>query len=468
MNRRSFLSISGMSGLSMLLPWGLSSQARADTATFRGPYFLHMHAAGGWDPTLFCDAKLTESGTSPSYENRTLTKVGDVNGIPVGLESKVGKFLIRDQANTGIEDPQHFFQNAGKGFLVLNGVDTQTNNHETGVQGFHCGHNDIELPALAALYAGMVAKGLDVPMAFLAGGQYNRTGDVVGTSRFPGDKIPLLVDPFRGGVGATEPGILSEVASKRILELRNERLAGLESRATLPREKRTLKAFRDATRGGDAVNLLKSVTAGAGPDLAKLNAGLSPDTRDYLTLPTGPNRTRFTDLGAPLETLLRCFAAGVSISATYAQGGFDTHAQHDVNQQNAMGQFIARIRYVALRAEQLGISDKLYIVVTSDFGRTPRYNTGDGKDHWNVTSMLVSGPNIRGGRAIGQSDSGHKSLRILPSDVSRTVADSDDAGIRMHPSHIHREMRRVLGVDKAPFIKDFPLSQPDKQLPLLV
>lgn len=34
-----------------------------------------------------------------------------------------------------------------------------------------------------------------------------------------------------------------------------------------------------------------------------------------------------------LETILRCFQAGVSASATYAQGGFDTHSQHDGNRR---------------------------------------------------------------------------------------------------------------------------------------
>ncbi len=52
----------------------------------------------------------------------------------------------------------------------------------------------------------------------------------------------------------------------------------------------------------------------------------------------------------------------------------------------------------------MGIADKLVLLVTSDFGRTPKYNTGDGKDHWNVTSVLVSGPQIRGGRVVGKTD----------------------------------------------------------------
>ncbi len=463
MQRRSFLALTGLAGLSIFLPWGRSSEASADPSSWGGPFVLHMHASGGWDPTMLCDAKLTAPGSTPSYENRLVTAVGDVNGIPVPTATKEGKYLLRVNGSP-VEDPTHFFQTAGKDMLVLNGVDTQTNNHDTGVQGLACGHNDIELPALAALFAGMVAKQRDIPMAFLAGGQYNRTGDVVGLSRFPGDKIQLLANPFKASAGE-EKGLVSDVGARKILEMRAARMAQLEAQASLPRNKRTLKALSDATRGGEAINLLKQVASAPPPSIDGFREGLAPDTRDYLSTKIGAVE-RFIDLGAPLETILRCFQAGVSASATFAQGGFDTHSQHDVNQGNAMANFLARVRYVKLRAQQMGIADKLFLLVTSDFGRTPRYNTGDGKDHWNVTSVLVSGPGIQGGRAIGKTDDGHKALRVAKNNVSQIVPDSDGNGMRIHASHVHRELRRILGLDKADFIGQFQLPADHGTLPL--
>lgn len=456
MDRRDFVKLAGLTGLSLFLPWAGSSEARADETTWGGPFFLHMHAGGGWDPTLFCDGKLTAPGVTPVYENKLVTAVSEVNGIPVPSASAGGKFFLRTN-DLPVEEPAHFFQNAGRDFLVFNGVDTQTNNHDTGLQSQTCGHSAIELPALAALFAGMAAKGRDVPMAFLAGGQYNRTGDVVGVSRFPGDKVALLADPFKASAN-DEKGLLSDVATQRILQLRNERFARLESQASLPRNKRTLKALRDASRGGAAVNLLKQVASAPSPGIDTFANDLSPETRPYLT---GSNnvggRARFLDLGAPLEIVLRCFQAGVSAAATYEQGGFDTHGNHDVGQQASMGAFVARLRYVLLRAAQMGLRDRLFVLVTSDFGRTPRYNSGNGKDHWNVTSNLVLGPGIRGGRAVGKSDEGHKAMRVAPGNVSQVLPDGDGSGERIQPSHIHRELRRVLGVDKAEFINDFPL-----------
>jgi hypothetical protein len=464
MHRRNFLTLSGLAGVSIFLPW---ADASAEPASWGGPYVLHMHAGGGWDPTLLCDGKLTAQGPTPAYENRLITGVADVNGIPVPASTKDGRFILRNAGNT-IEDPEHFFRNVGKQMLVLNGVDTQTNNHDVGVQGLACGHNDIELPCVAALFAGMVARQRDIPMAFLAGGQYNRTGDVVGVSRFPGDKVPLLAEPFKGAA-TEEKGLVTEVAQRRITELRAARLAQLDRDATLPRNKRTLMALRDATKGGDSINLLKNITSAPAPTIDAFRDGLAPDTVAYLTSKNPANNTeRFIEIGAPVETILRCFQTGVSASATFAQGGFDTHAAHDTNHAAAMATFLARIRYVLLRAQQMGIGDKLFLLVTSDFGRTPKYNTGDGKDHWNVTSVLVSGPQIRGGRVLGKTDEGHKALRVAQNDVNRTLPYADESGVRIHAGHVHRELRRVMGLDGADFVKQFPLPATDVSLALFV
>ncbi|MBX3215776.1 MAG: DUF1501 domain-containing protein [Labilithrix sp.] len=466
MDRRDFVKLAGFAGLSLFFPTALGREAHADAAVWGGPYFLHMHAAGGWDPTMFCDAKVTASGVTPAYENRLVTEVADMNGIVVPTATAAGKFLLRNNGNP-VEDPQNFFATVGKNVLVLNGVDTQTNNHDTGVQGLACGHNDVELPALAALFAGRVARQINVPMAFLAGGQYNRTGDVVGLSRFPGDKVALLTDPYKAAP-QDERALLSDVAVRRITELREQRFSRLEAQTSLPRTKRTFNAFRDAAKGGASVNLLKAVAGAPDPSIDAFANDLAPDTRAYMTAPVNNNGTaRFVDLGRPLETVLRCFQAGVSASATFAQGGFDTHADHDNSQGNALSTFVARVRYVLLRAQQLGLRDKLFLMVTSDFGRTPRYNTGNGKDHWNVTSALLAGPGIRGGRAIGKTDEGHKALRVARGNVSQILPDRDSNGARIHPAHIHRELRRVLGVDQTPFIGQFPLPATDEALPLL-
>ncbi len=473
MYRREFAKLIGMTGLSVLLPGTLARQAIAqEQQVWGGPYFLHMHASGGWDPTIFCDGKVSSDGVTPEYENRVVRGVETVNGVPVPATDANGAFTLNvNQGANAMEDPKDFFNRPAVGgrMLVVNGVDTQTNNHETGVQGLACGHNDVELPAIAALFAGSVIQTKNIPLAFLAHGQYNRTGDVVGVSRFPGDKVGLLADPFRA-TSNDEKLLVSDVAARRIAELRNQRLASLQRQVTLPRNKRTLNAMIDASKGGSTLELLKALAEEPAPSFDSFRDGIAPSTVDYLSQANnGQNNapSRFVANGAPLEVLLRCFATGVSAAATFSQGGFDTHDNHDINQQSAMAQFTSRLRYVLLRSQQLGIGDKLYILVTSDFGRTPKYNTGNGRDHWNVTSSLLSGPGIAGGRAIGKTDANFKAMRLAKDNVNSVLEQDDSSGVRIHPSNLHAEMRRVAGLDKASFIGGFPLPAIENPLPLL-
>src|SRR5207237_8107904 len=45
------------------------------------------------------------------------------------------------------------------------------------------------------------------------------------------------------------------------------------------------------------------------------------------------------------------------------------------------------------------------VIVTGEFGRTPRINRDAGRDHWGpVMSLLLAGGGIQGGRVIGASD----------------------------------------------------------------
>lgn len=55
--------------------------------------------------------------------------------------------------------------------------------------------------------------------------------------------------------------------------------------------------------------------------------------------------------------------------------------------------------------EQRGLSDKVLLVVTGEFGRTPRINSKGGRDHWgNLCTLALSGGGLPMGQVIGNSD----------------------------------------------------------------
>src|SRR5205814_7512359 len=91
--------------------------------------------------------------------------------------------------------------------------------------------------------------------------------------------------------------------------------------------------------------------------------------------------------------------------------------------------------------ESRGLLDETLVVMTGEFGRTPRIgastgntNTRDGRDHWSaVFSTVFAGAGVRGGQVIGQSD------RIGSHPVSRSYS----------PADLSATIYQALGVDPA-------------------
>ena len=52
-----------------------------------------------------------------------------------------------------------------------------------------------------------------------------------------------------------------------------------------------------------------------------------------------------------------------------------------------------------------GMLGKTLVIVTGEFGRTPRINKNAGRDHWGPSfTVALGGGGIKGGRVVGSSD----------------------------------------------------------------
>ena len=121
-------------------------------------------------------------------------------------------------------------------------------------------------------------------------------------------------------------------------------------------------------------------------------------------------------------------------------------------------EFLAGIAYLIRRAGELKIREQLVVVVQSEMGRTPNYNTGNGKDHWSIGSALFLGRGIKGNRVIGATDDKQFAVPLDP----QTLKLSKDKGIRVRPEHIHESLRELAGIADHPLSKKFPLGLADK------
>jgi len=82
--------------------------------------------------------------------------------------------------------------------------------------------------------------------------------------------------------------------------------------------------------------------------------------------------------------------------------------------------------------EALGLLESTLVLCGGEFGRTPRVNSRNGRDHWpGVWSMLLAGGGIRGGQVVGASD--------------RHGAEPKDRPV--HPAEIAATVYQALGID---------------------
>ncbi|MCI0361580.1 MAG: DUF1501 domain-containing protein [Planctomycetaceae bacterium] len=85
---------------------------------------------------------------------------------------------------------------------------------------------------------------------------------------------------------------------------------------------------------------------------------------------------------------------------------WDTHRRNFVNlKENLLPPLDQCISALLDDLAQTGLLDETLVIVTGEFGRTPKINKDAGRDHWGrVNSLLLAGGGVRGGLVIGASD----------------------------------------------------------------
>ena len=116
------------------------------------------------------------------------------------------------------------------------------------------------------------------------------------------------------------------------------------------------------------------------------------------------NRRQPAAVGARLLKARRLVAAGVRfVSVDY--GGWDNHKsirEAYLDKGPALDHAIAGL---ISDLDQRGMLDETLVMVTTEFGRTPRVNTSNGRDHWARSySMMLAGGGITRGQIYGASD----------------------------------------------------------------
>ena len=93
--------------------------------------------------------------------------------------------------------------------------------------------------------------------------------------------------------------------------------------------------------------------------------------------------------------------------------------------------------------ERRGLSDRILLVITGEFGRTPRINKNGGRDHWgNLCTLAFAGGGLKTGQVIGRSD------KIAGEPASTPISSSNVLATIMHSLFDIGELRLQTGVAK--------------------
>ncbi len=441
MDRRDFLKLASCAGMSVVAPSAFGGRdlsagrrgigAEAHTGTF----FLLFNAGGGWDPTSFCDPKGSNGPNDPNpmnhYEKSMIGQAGNLRfpmEFPDPNNPEVG-------IGTGVIPA--FFEEHYQDLLVINGVDMQTNGHDQGSRNLWSGRLSEGFPSLGAYLAGTYNSTL--PMSFLAFGGYSFTAGVAPQSRASNiGALQTLAYPARDNFDDPESTYLSSRALELIDEAQWHRDQAIINGQGLPKIKHSMTTLFESRSGSN--------------ELKRLQEFLPAD--DELS----DNATE-----RQVQVALAAYRAGISVAANISTGGFDTHGNHDASQIPALENIIGAMGFARNEAKRMGIADKVMLMAGSDFGRTPGYNDGNGKDHWSVSSVMMMGAGVQGNRVIGETTEGHRAYGV---NTDLSVDRREDAPVKILPAHIHSAMRRqyALGADNE-LAQMFPLTN-EEELPI--
>jgi uncharacterized protein (DUF1501 family) len=455
MKRRNFLQMLAATGMTASLPL-ISSKTYAAAPD---QFLVIVNAGGGWDPTSLCDPK----GNLAQYaeERPESNHGGSINSVALNPAKRIAASGIQwsdtprldnNSDNPSLPGPttervdnqfENFFQTYNDRLTVINGIDNGTNNHNTGNRATWSGSLEMGYPSLAALFA--ASKNPSLPMAYISNGGYDFTASLVSRARASSASfIDKLADPnsdeylYRNH----ETSHKSANIYQQIKQAQVRRLKRQKTTASLPLRQQQLNQLFTVRQ--EDYNLEKL-------SIEKHKIETALPTNNHMN-----NRDQNFKRQASLVTA--AFKAGIAASANISTGGFDTHGDHDSRQYQSLGDLLEGVAYLQEALIAAGIAGKTTVVIGSDFGRTPYYNSDNGKDHWPVTSVIVMHPmsSGKGGKVFGVSTDKFRAQKL---DLSTGLANSN--GQLLTPAHIHLALRKELGIANNSMALQYPLSADD-------
>jgi hypothetical protein len=414
LSRRQMLHVGGLGLLGLTLPDLLRAQPGQHGQRAKSCILLFL--MGGppqhstWDPKPDAPAEIR----GPFGPIATSVPGIQISELMPKLAERMDKIAICRAVSTG--DSAH----SSSGYYMMTGIPHQPPNTENANPGA-----PNNWPTLGAIVQKVRANPGAVPAAIrLPHRIFNTDGSVwpgqdAGMLGMTADPWLLQCVPGAASMRVSEFSLSADLPSgrledrRRLLDAVNHSLDAADRAHQLERyDRQTQQAF----------DMLRSARAGHAFDLEREPAAM----RD---------RYGRSPFGQSVLLSRRLIEAGVSlVQVNWYRGPnepsdnpcWDSHADEPNRLRNVLvppmdQAFAALLDDLSAR----GILDETLVVCLAEFGRTPRYNGRNGRDHWGpVFSVALAGAGIKGGVVHGASDrqgAQPRDGRVRPEDLTATI-----------------------------------------------
>jgi hypothetical protein len=171
-------------------------------------------------------------------------------------------------------------------------------------------------------------------------------------------------------------------------------------------------------RIGDRRNLLTSLdTINREADNSGIMEGLDGFERQAFNLVLGQSAKAFDITGEDDKTVRRygnglgesllkarrlCEAGCAFVNVSF--GSWDMHGSIERSMKSRGPQVDQAVSALIEDLAQRGMSEQVLLVITGEFGRTPKINRNAGRDHWGrLSTLALSGGGLKMGQVVGES-----------------------------------------------------------------
>jgi hypothetical protein len=417
-SRRHFL-LGSAAGAGLLALGGAARKRARAAAPGTGKNLILVLAAGGWDVTYALDPK--PGLATVDVPAGSITSYGD---LPIWTDATRPNVSAYFAAHAGVT-------------AVVNGLSVRSIAHPECRKRVLTGGPSALSPDFAAIAAHELGR--DLPMPYLVLGQNAFTGPLASSAGRVGSRnqIVALLDPtqaYDAPAAVTTPRFTpdadDETAMRAFVHARAERERAV--RGARGYNKRRIDDFQSSLARGD---LLRENAAGFGD--------------------RGRNLNLATQMTLAADVLEQGISRATMLDTRLAWDTHNDNARQGEFHETIFGALKGLVDDLAARpgsAAGAKMLDETIVVVLSEMSRTPLLNGQAGKDHWPVTSALVIGAGVRGGRAYGGTSD---KLEARPIDLA--TGEPVASGGTLQTDSLAAGVLELAGVDAAAW---FPGVEP--------